>query len=533
MTFIADQQDSPILEEHIGFTSKKDILGWYSCGFSNEVFSSVSITTFIPVLLEQLVRSSGVLLSDKSTPCLFHDSFFAFNLFRVDKKSNLCVIYIHGIGWIDSYSFSLYVYSIASFFQVIVIISISSLADYGKNRKMLFLVFSIIGGISSISFIFINRRYLFASFLFVLSSMCFSASTVLLNAFLPGLCRNHPSVLKERKILDSLWQSLSDDGFGKENVSKGNHIYRDYLKTYDLHISSLISDLSSTFSSRGIAIGYLGAIIFQIVSIMIIFVFGSGIKSFQIIICATGLWWLVFTIPVALWLRSPLLPSLSKGILGNYPVIGYILYSWKSLIQTFLDIRKYKKIMLFLIAWFFISDAYSSISSTTVLFVKSTLHISPLGFIIITFLSTLFGVMGAFLWPYIARSLNFSLSQVLVFILFLSLFIPVYGILGLFPISLGLKRPIEIYILSMFFGFLYGGIQGYSRALFGKLCPENYETRFYALYSITEKSSSFFGPALVGYIFHFTHNMRYSFFFLLMVMTISIFILFRSKISDK
>lgn len=177
--------------------------------------------------------------------------------------------------------------------------------------------------------------------------------------------------------------------------------------------------------------------------------------------------------------------------------------------------------------------AYSSISSTTVLFVKSTLHVSPLGFILITFLSTLFGVIGAFFWPHIAHSLNFSLLQVLIFILFLSLFIPVYGILGLFPISIGLKRPIEIYILSMFFGFLCGGIQGYSRALFCKLCPENYETRFYALYSITEKCGSFFGPSLIGYIFHFTHNMRYSFIFLLIVIATSIFILFRLKISDK
>ncbi|CCJ30056.1 unnamed protein product, partial [Pneumocystis jirovecii] len=247
-----------------------------------------------------------------------------------------------------------------------------------------------------------------------------------------------------------------------------------------------------------------------------------------------------FSIPVAIWLRSRLLPSLSQDILGKPSFIGYILYSWKSLIDTFLDVRKYKDVVIFLAAWFFISNGYSSIISTTVLFAKSALYIPLIGLVVISLLSTLFGILGAFSWPYISQKFKFSPSYTLFLILSLSLFIPVYGIIGLFPISIGLKHPIEIYILAIFFGFLYGGLQGcdrkyvvynrifidirYSRSYFGQLCPENYEARFYALYAVTEKFSSFFGPGIIGCIVDIMHNMRYAFFFLFVTMAISILI---------
>ncbi|KTW30414.1 uncharacterized protein T551_01697 [Pneumocystis jirovecii RU7] len=534
MIFLLGYHDNVELEKHVKPTSKKEILGWYSCGFSNEVFSIVSMGTFVPILLEQLVRNSGVLLSNKAIPCVSHGLSYATFSSQSNKDLSLCVIHVSGIGWVDSYSFSLYVYSIASLLQSIIIISVSGLADYGKNRKTLLLIFSIIGSFSAISFIFINKQYFFASFLFILCSICYGASTVLLNAFLPGLSRNHPLVIEECNKSSSRQSLVRGTSFLRDDVSEDyDSSFLDYTKISDSRISALMLDLSSSISSCGIAISYCGALVFQIISIFIIQIIGSGIFSSQIIISASGLWWMVFSIPVAIWLRSRLLPSLSQDILGKPSFIGYILYSWKSLIDTFLDVRKYKDVVIFLAAWFFISNGYSSIISTTVLFAKSALYIPLIGLVVISLLSTLFGILGAFSWPYISQKFKFSPSYTLFLILSLSLFIPVYGIIGLFPISIGLKHPIEIYILAIFFGFLYGGLQGYSRSYFGQLCPENYEARFYALYAVTEKFSSFFGPGIIGCIVDIMHNMRYAFFFLFVTMAISILILVQLKMYNK
>jgi UMF1 family MFS transporter len=45
-----------------------------------------------------------------------------------------------------------------------------------------------------------------------------------------------------------------------------------------------------------------------------------------------------------------------------------------------------------------------------------------------------------------------------------------------------------------------GGLSSYCRSFFGELIPPGYEAAFYALYAITDKGSSIFGPAIVGAI---------------------------------
>lgn len=45
-----------------------------------------------------------------------------------------------------------------------------------------------------------------------------------------------------------------------------------------------------------------------------------------------------------------------------------------------------------------------------------------------------------------------------------------------------------------------GGLSSFCRSLFGELIPPGFEATFYALYAITDKGSSIFGPAIVGAI---------------------------------
>lgn len=67
-------------------------------------------------------------------------------------------------------------------------------------------------------------------------------------------------------------------------------------------------------------------------------------------------------------------------------------------------------------------------------------------------------------------------------------------------------------------GALYGALQAYSRACFSHLIPPSEEARFFALYSITDKSSSFIGPAVVAIIADRTGSVRAGFVFLLVAL---------------
>jgi MFS-type transporter involved in bile tolerance (Atg22 family) len=64
------------------------------------------------------------------------------------------------------------------------------------------------------------------------------------------------------------------------------------------------------------------------------------------------------------------------------------------------------------------------------------------------------------------------------------------------------------YPVAVIYGFVLGGFSSFCRALFGELVPPGFEAAFYALYAITDKGSSVFGPAIVGAITDATGEIR-------------------------
>jgi UMF1 family MFS transporter len=124
---------------------------------------------------------------------------------------------------------------------------------------------------------------------------------------------------------------------------------------------------------------------------------------------------------------------------------------------------------------------------------------------LINVIATVCGVLGAFTWSRVAHYLNLTPVQTILACIALFEVIPIYGLLGyLTPIQrlgfLGLQQQWEMYFLGAVYGFVLGGLSSYCRALFGELIPPGFEAAFYALYAITDKGSSVFGPAIVGAI---------------------------------
>lgn len=71
-----------------------------------------------------------------------------------------------------------------------------------------------------------------------------------------------------------------------------------------------------------------------------------------------------------------------------------------------------------------------------------------------------------------------------------------------------------MYPLGAVYGLVLGGLSSYCRSLYGELIPPGSEAAFYALYAITDKGSSVFGPAIVGAITDATGDIRPAFWFL-------------------
>jgi len=278
--------------------------------------------------------------------------------------------------------------------------------------------------------------------------------------------------------------------------------------------------LSTKISSYGIGIGYIAAVIVQSLSVIILRATGATLFSLRLVLFVIGSWWLSFTIPAAFWLRPRPGPPLSFGKQGEPGTwLAYVTYSWKNLGKTIVRARRLKDVLLFLAAWFMISDAVATVSGTAILFAKTTLGMESSALALINVIVTLSGIAGAFTWSKVSRMMQLTPSQTILTCICLFELIPLYGLLGYIPAiqrygSFGLQQQWEMYPVGAMYGLVMGGLSSYCRSLFGELIPPGHEAAFYALYAITDKGSSFFGPVIVGLITDATGDIRPAFWFL-------------------
>lgn len=448
------------------------------------------------------------------------------------SDANQCIVSILGTD-INTASFAMYTFSISVLLQALVIISMSGAADHGHYRKTFLLIFATIGSIATMCFLpTVPQVLLLGSVFAIVANTCFGAGGVLLNSFLPLLVRHHPELQLEDPSADTSleYEEDQEDGANQDDsrlIDSTSSLLpsaEPVMKAYSPSIASVTSEelrLSSRISSYGVGIGYLASLIVQALAITIVKMMGSTLFSLRLVVFVIGVWWLTFTIPAAFWLRprpGPALhmdPNMSKWSSG----FAYIAYSWKSLGKSLFHARQLKDVMLFLGAWFLLSDGIATISGTAILFAKTSLEMKPAALALINIVVTLSGIIGAFAWNKLSGMMNLKPMHTIFLCICILELIPLYGLLGYLPPVkalgfLGLQQPWEMYPLGAIYGFVLGGLSSFCRSLFGELIPPGFEAAFYALYAITDKGSSVFGPAIVGAIIDGTGEIRPAFWFL-------------------
>lgn len=458
-----------------------------------------------------------------------------------DDHGSQCIVDVLGMQ-VNTASFAMYTFSVSVLLQALLVVSISCAADHGNSRKKLLLAFAWTGSIAVMGYMFITKsNYLIGGLLAIISNTSFGASFVLLNSFLPLLVRWHPELLA--RVADSAGFSASDSERHEEsdtaleaddeldppseetNLLGGHHHARRHRqRRHSEHeLTSMELQLSSQISAKGIGIGYSAGLFVQCIGIIVLLFMGGTTFAQRIVLFIIGVWWTLFTIPAAMWLRPrpgpPLPDRLVNGRGGARAWLSHLKYSWTSLFRTVQLARRLVDIVLFLASWFLLSDAIATTSSTAILFAKVQLKMETWALGMINVISTLTGVLGAFSWAYISRRFNMRPGQIILICLVLFELIPIYGLLGYLPFVkhwgfFGLQQPWEMYPLAAVYGLVLGGLSSYCRSLYGELIPPGSEAAFYALYAITDKGSSFFGPAIVAAIIGKSGDIRPAFWFL-------------------
>jgi len=377
-----------------------------------------------------------------------------------------------------------------------------------------------------------------------------------MNAYIPALAQESPEVVR---ILDKLQTferepDLEDSNIDIDNASapllsgdgsaaqESEEETIKKLKLLEAEYHTELSRATSRISSFGIALGYGAGICLLIVALIPVTQLHGSTFSLRLAIGLSGIWWAVFSIPAAIWLpgssayRRGVQHLTAENSHDDIGVPGRVVDHveddkewnfWKEIIAAWIrlgnmlrwtEIKKLGNTFKYLAAWFLLSDGFTTITSTAILFGKTTLHMSPSALILVGVLTPTSGILGSLAWPFLQRRFAWTNLQVIVLLVIMASMIPAYGCLGFFFQGRtkfgGLTTQEEMFGLAVYFGLVYGAFQGYARAFYAELLPPGEEARWYGLFSITDKSSSFIGPLVVGLISDLTGNIRYAFFFL-------------------
>jgi len=335
---------------------------------------------------------------------------------------------------------------IVSLSMAIVAISapaLGNLADRRGWRRRLLILFCLVGALSTCALFFAGPgRYLLAALLFILGNVGFAAGNIFYNAYLPDLATGHDA---------------------------------------------------DRLSARGFALGYIGGgLVLLIVFVMIQqhAFFGLPDKAIatRLGFLLTGAWWLGFALPAFAWLKT-----VPVKFSARHP-----LRTPKDYLRTLSELRRYRDLARFLIAFLLYNDGIQTIIAVSAIFAREELGLGT-GTILGCFLMIQFVAMpGALLFSRLAGHLNTKRAVLTSLVIFTA--ITVYAAI--------MDSALEFWVLGFAVAIVLGGSQALSRSLFASMVPKQRSAEFFGFYAISSKFASIFGPLTFAIFIELTGSNR-------------------------
>jgi MFS-type transporter involved in bile tolerance (Atg22 family) len=392
---------------------------------------------------------------------------------------------------------------------------LGAIADYSGSKKRFLAAFAIPGMLAAALMVFITTgSWLLASLLYIIGEIGFSGSLVFYDSLLPHVAR--PEEMDQ-------------------------------------------------VSTRGYAMGYLGGGILLAINIAMIQMpdlfgitalgarFGvSGTEmATRLSLMSVGIWWAIFSIPLFLRVPEPHGARLRAEKTGNSIVGGFA-----RLARTFRELRLYRQLLVFIIAFWIYNDGIGTIIKMATIY-GNEIGIGQIDLIGALLLTQFVGIPFSLLFGRLPVRGDPRQSFFLSYVIYNAVTIPIIGLLaprlGITsgPMAVGLalanqvpafllswfvgrrllagpashvttKKAIllalvvytmvaiwgffmqtaaEFWLLAMMVGLVQGGSQGLSRSLFGAMVPKARTAEFYGFYDMSSKFAGILGPfifAVVG-----------------------------------
>ena len=401
----------------------REIFGWKMYDWANSAFYTTVVGALFSPYLTRLAQSAvgenGVVLN-----------LGPFGDVTAKSLPTLCV-------------------SISVGAQVFLLPVLGALGDYSDLKKRLMATFCYIAVLANCLMFFIkDELYLWGGLLFIVANVCFGASNVFYNAFLPEI---------------------------------------------------VTEDQADKVSSRGYAYGYLGGALLLVLNFLLVQRAESlGISTglaVRLSLLSAGVWWGGFAVITFYLLKSR--PQ-KKGL---PPGKSYISAGFAEIAATFKELRRLPLSLRYLIAYLIYNDGIQTVIFASSAFLEQELF--PQGnpqFLLEIFLFVQFtAVVGALLFERLAYLIKTKNAIIVSLVIWSSIVIYAYAFLN---------TVFEAWIMAGVIAIVLGGSQALSRSLFSKMIPEGREASFFGLYEVSERGTSWMGPLLFSIVIARTGSYR-------------------------
>lgn len=339
--------------------------------------------------------------------------------------------------------------SVSSLIIALLSPTLGTLSDRMGNKKMFLLFFCLLGVTSSVAMTFIPQGgWLWASLAYGIGLMGLNASGNFYDSLLPS-------------------------------VASGKHM--DYV------------------SSAGYAIGYLGGGLLFLINVIMYqkpewFGLSSGLSGVQFSFFSVGLWWLVFSLPLMMFVKEHNGSKTEKSFHWSL-----VTDSFAELASTVRSLMVQKNILYFLLAfWLYIDGVYTIMTMAVDFGLSINLEAGDL--IKALLLTQFIGFPSAWFFG------NYATKH--------SCKIPILACIAVYAlttvVATQMSEALHFYLLAALIGVVQGGVQSLSRSLFARMIPPEKSGEYFGFFNLIGKFASILGPQLVAVQAYLTKDTRTS-----------------------
>lgn len=274
-----------------------------------------------------------------------------------------------------------------------------------------------------------------------------------------------------------------------------------------LFYDSFLTDVTTSermdrVSAWGYAMGYIGgSTIPFVISIVIMVLMDMSVLSFKLAILIVPVWWLIFSIPF--------LKNVHQVYYVEEKPQHPVRQAFSNMGHTFLSICRDKRVLCFIIAYFFYIDGVDTIISLATNF-GSTLGLDTVGMILALLVTQIVAVPCSIIFGNLSKkkgAINMITFAVGVYFIitivgfFMGALLDFNEVFGLSVDTALSISQVLFWVLATLVGTVQGGIQALSRSFFGQIIPADRSNEYYGFMDIFGKFSCVIGPALYALVF--------------------------------